>query len=249
MADETTSVSASSVPSTPVQPATTTSGTPPTSAAPKGNPTAPNPTPGQQSGIDPEERIKRLQQQTTLTIRQRDAQIQAAQAELAQMHRRLASVETRDMDDSERNLYLADQEVQRLQREIQQRDAIAAQVSYDMKVNQALYRMASKTQMPFEELQQKMYETNDPDAVWEYAYETSTRRLTAAQRTAGERAAATIAKAQEVAEEEAAIDNEHELDLGKGTATPGRAVWQKALEENDSVSYVRQLMQQRKGKL
>jgi hypothetical protein len=241
LADETTSVNASASPSTTVQPAEPTSTTPPVATPPKQTSSA-APQPGQQPELSAEERIKRFQQQTSQTLRQKEIQFQQERAQMQQqmaaLKQQLVNVQAQGMDETDAELFKRDQYIQNLQAEIAQRDQYAAQVQADMRTNQALFRMSSKTGVPFEELQQKFWETGDADGVWEYAHEQSVKKLTAPQIAAGEKAAQQLAAAQEKAEEEAAIEKEKPVDLGTGASASAIPPHVRATRNKDAPGFV-----------
>jgi len=239
---ESTSADASTVPSSTDQPAQPTSTQAPPTATPPKQPAqaAPNTTTGQQPELSAEERrVRQLQSQYTQQLRQRDAQLQQTQQQLKALQQQMVNVQAQGMDETEAELFRRDQYIQGLQQEIQQRDQYAAQVQAEMRTSQALFRMASKTGVSFDELQTKFFETGDADQVWEYAYEQSVRKLTAPQIAAGEKAAQQLAAAQEKAEEEAAIAKEKPVDLGTGASPSAIPPHVRAARNKDAPAFVR----------
>lgn len=233
MADP-TSVSASAAPPAEARPAPPTSPqTPPSATAPNQTPAAP--TTGQQPQVSEDERVRRLQATYTQRQRQLEQQLLQRDQTMAQLQQQLDQLQTKDMDEEEARAYRANKYIQSLEAQVQQQQQMAAAYQADLKVNAALYKMASKTAVPFEELREKYIETGDADEVWSYAYDQSTQRLTAAQVAAGQKAAQQIVA---VEEEAAEIATEKEVDLGSGKSQAKKSDWETAIEQNDSKAAV-----------
>lgn len=226
----------------PVQPASGQKA-PPEASTPNQTPSAPNT--GQQNRNSEEERIRRLQSTYTQKQRQLEQQLYQRDQTLAQLQAQLTALQTKDMDDTEAQNYRANQYIQQLEQEIAARREAEARQAADMKISQALFKMSSKTGIPFEELSQKFFETGDADDTWAWAHEQSLQKLTPAQVKAGEKAAQQLAAAQD--EEEATQATEKEVDLGSGKALPYKDEFQSAYEQNDAQALVKAyLMNMRK---
>lgn len=218
----------------PVQPASGEKA-PPEAKTP--NQSTPAPTTGQQRGMSEEERVRRLQ--STYTQQQRALQQQIAQRDqqLQQMQAQLTALQTKDMDDVEAQNYRANQYIIQLEQEIAaRRDAEQNQIA-QMKINQALWKIAGQTQIPFNELQEKFFELGDADDTWAWATQQLVQKLTPAQAKAGEKAAQQLQAAQE--EEAETQVNEKEVDLGNGKAPGYKNEFQSAYEQNDAQAYVK----------
>jgi len=236
MADETTSVNASATPpSTDRSAQPTSEQTPPSAATP--NPASAAPPAGQQPKVSEEERIRRLQSQYTQQQRNLQNQLAQRDQQMAAMRQEMDQLQTKDMDDEEARAFRANKYIQNLESEVNQQRQIAAVASADMRTNQALYRMASKTGVSFDILREKYIEVGDADVVWEFAHDQAITRLTGPQIAAGQKAAQQLAAAQEATEEETAIANEKSVDLGSGQGTRKETVFQQAMRENNAVAF------------
>jgi hypothetical protein len=182
------------------------------------------------------ENLRRLQSTLTRQIDQERQARLAAQQTAAQMQQRLAQLETKDMEPEEAERYQANQYIQRLQYEIQQRDQALQAHQAQQTANEALYRMSQKTGVPFSELRD--YWSDNPnrsaDDVWEYAVENTVKKLSAAQIKAGEQAAKQLEDADATERKD-----EREVDLGQGRAPRDEPDHVSALKSKDATAFVK----------
>jgi hypothetical protein len=182
------------------------------------------------------ENLRRLQSTLTRQIDQERQARLAAQQTAAQMQQRLAQLETKDMEPEEAERYQANQYIQRLQYELQQRDQALQAHQAQQTANEALYRMSQKTGVPFSELRD--YWSDNPnrsaDDVWEYAVENTVKKLSAAQIKAGEQAAKQLEDADATERKD-----EREVDLGQGRAPRDEPDHVSALKSKDATAFVK----------
>jgi hypothetical protein len=176
--------------------------------------------------------------QSVLTQREQAAAraAQQANAALQQMQQRLAQLETKDMEPEEAQAYQANQYIQRLQYELQQRDQVLAQQQAERTANEALYTMSQESEVPFSELRDYWYgdQNRSADDVWKYAMKRTKEKLTAAQAKAGQQAAAQLEDADATVRKE-----EREVDLGQGRAPRDEPEHVTALKNNDAQAFVK----------
>lgn len=221
MADETTSAVASPAPSTEQAPAT--SSPPPDSQQQASTPDKPA-----KVNLFEIPEFKQYQSQQNQLISRLQRQVQETEQQYQQ---RLAQLETRDMDESERRAYLLEQENARFRQELANREAMLQQTQANARKVEILSRISRKTQVPIEEL----YNFEDADDAWEYAndkaLEREKKQLAAQQREARSAAAAAV-------------------DLGGGAANTLLNEWEAAIAEaekrGDARAYAR-LLRERPG--
>jgi hypothetical protein len=140
------------------------------------------------------------------------------------------------MEPEEAERYQANQYIQRLQYEIQQRDQVLAQQQAERTANEALYTMSQESEVPFSELRDYWQgdQNRSADDVWKYALKRTKEKLTAAQAKAGQQAAQQLEDADATERKE-----QREVDLGQGKAPRDENPFDSAIKNKDAQAYVK----------
>lgn len=150
-------------------------------------------------------------------------------AEQQALHQQLEALQTKDMEPEERQSYQMQRYIKNLEARAAAAEQSAQQFQAEVKVGQALSRIAVKTGVPLSDLRPVWDNTQDADAVWEAAWELKDKH----------------AEAERKKEEREEKRNANQVDVGSGRPITTRSQWDTALEAaqkgGDSVAYIRLL--------